>query len=284
MVKFMDYIISAHPIRVTELKVDKSKLLIQALTITEMGHLPGRTLRRENVTFDSWAFAYIAGGSGNYQVNGGALQPVEAGSLFFVFPHANFHYGPDENGWWDEYYVRFEGIRIQEWLRDWLSHTETVKQIGYDETVIGKLELMHMLVDSGEPANVDRASLLLESILFECILKSREPPKNRVKQHVSQIIMEISNELYRPLDTVKLAERIHLSVPSLRRIVSQYTGFPLNEYIHRLKVAEAKKLLLNTDMQVKDISKALCYTDVFYFSRVFKKYVGVAPNHYRSSI
>jgi len=90
------------------------------------------------------------------------------------------------------------------------------------------------------------------------------------------VLLDISNHLFQPLDIEKLAARNHLSVSSLRRIISQYTGFPLNEYIHRLKIAEAKKLLLNTDMQIKDISHVLCYKDVFYFSRIFKKFVGIA--------
>lgn len=281
MVKFMDYMISPNPIRVTDLKVDKTKLNIKSLTITEMGHLPGRTLQRKNIAFDSWALAYIVGGKGIYQVNEGITQFVKAGSLFFVYPNATFHYGPEENGNWDEYYIRFEGSRVQEWLLDWLFHTETVRYVGCDEATISKLELMMMFLDSGVPSNVDRASLLLESLLYEWIIKSTVSQESLGKQHVSQLIYDISNTLFQPLDVRSLAERNHLSVSSLRRIISQYTGFPLNEYIHRLKIAEAKKLLLNTNMQIRDIAIALCYKDVFYFSRLFKKFVGIAPNHYR---
>ncbi|WP_135556682.1 helix-turn-helix domain-containing protein [Paenibacillus cymbidii] len=281
MVKFMDYMISPQPISIADLKVDKSKLSVKSLIITEMGHLPGRTLRRKQVTFDSWAFGYIAGGRGTYQVDGGIVQPVEKGSLFFVFPHAYFHYGPEEGGNWDEYYIRFEGSRVQEWLEDWLFQTETVQHVGWDEATIGKLELILMLMDSGVPSNADRASLLLESILFEWILQSRRSRQSEGKQRVTQLMLDISDTLFQPLDAAKLAARHHLSVPSLRRIISQYTGFPLNEYIHRLKIAEAKKLLVHTELQMKDISNALCYKDVFYFSRLFKKYVGVAPNVYR---
>jgi len=166
MVKFMDYMISPNPIRIADLKVDKSKLHIKSLTITETGHLPGRTLRREHATFDSWAFGYVSGGRGTYQVNEGPLQTVETGALFFVYPNAIFNYGPEKNGYWDEYYIRFEGSRIQEWLLEWLSHTDTVLHAGIDEVTINKLEFIIMLMDSGEPSNVDRASLLLESVLY----------------------------------------------------------------------------------------------------------------------
>ncbi|NOU73746.1 helix-turn-helix domain-containing protein [Paenibacillus sp. LMG 31458] len=283
MTKFLDYMISPLPIRVVDLKVDKSKLNIKSLTITEIGHLPGRTLQRNQATFDSWALAYIAGGRGFYKVNGGVQQTVEKGSLFFVFPDATFDYGPEENGNWDEYYIRFEGTRIQEWLQNWLFQTETIKYIGWEEATINKLEMIFLLIESGVPSKVDQAALLLESLIYEWISKSNESHEKATKLHVVQLIHDISNNLYEPIDSEKIAKRNNIAVPTLRRMVSQYTGYPLNEYIHRLKVAETKRLLLNTDMQIKEISEALGYTDECYFSRLFKKYVGMAPKQYRNS-
>lgn len=284
MVKFMDYMISQSPLRVVNPTVDISKLSIKSMTISEMGHLPGRTLRRKDVIFNSWAFGYIVGGQGTYQVNEGPIQKVKKGSLFFVFPNAAFHYGPEENGYWDEYYIRFEGPRIQEWLQNWLFETDTVKDVGWDETSISKLEMIINLIDSGVPANVDRASLLLEALLFEWVQKDSDPQQLIAKRHIGQVISDLSHSIYEPLNAVKLAERNHISIPTLRRIVSQYTGYPFNDYMHRLKIAEAKRLLLNTDISIKDISDTLCYKDVFYFSRLFKKYVGIAPQHYRKNV
>lgn len=273
--------ISPHPIRIVDLKVDKSKLKIKSLTITEMGHLPGRTLQRNHVTFDSWAIGFIIGGKGYYKVNDGNQQPVEKGSLFFVFPGATFHYGPEENGYWDEYYIRFEGTRIQEWLQNWLYETDTVKNIGWEETWVSKLEMIFHLLESGVPSKVDRASLLLEFLVYEWILQLDESHSNTTKLDIVHLIDDLTNSIYQPIDSEKIAKRNHISISTLRRMVSQYTGFPLNDYLHRLKVAEAKKVLLNTDMQIKDISIALGYTDVSYFSRLFKKYAGVAPQQYR---
>ena len=76
--------------------------------------------------------------------------------------------------------------------------------------------------------------------------------------------------------------RHHISIPTLRRDRSRVPGFRSAEYVHRLKVAEAKKLLLDTDKTVKEIADLLGYTDIFYFSRLFKKYVLAAPKTYRS--
>lgn len=283
MPKFLDYMISNKPIRIVDPKIDKSKLHISTLTITAMGHLPGRTLQRKNTTFDSWAFLYIVGGKGYYQVNDGPIQQVEEGSLFFVYPGAVFHYGPDDQGYWDEYHIRFEGSRIGEWLDRWLHETDTVKQVGMTETIVNKLEAIFSLLESGVPINVDRSSLMLESLLFECILNADKPQQKLTKQNMNQLLEDIAGTIYQLSDANIIAKRNHISIPTLRRMISQYSGYPFNEYVHRMKIAEAKRLLLNTDWPIQEVSDALCYKDVYYFSRVFKKYAGISPHNYRKS-
>jgi len=281
---FMDYMISPVPIRLIDLKVDKSKLNLKSLTITNVGHLPGRTLQRSGATFQRWALVYITGGKGTYRVNGGVKQSVAKGSMFWFYPGAVFDYGPEENGYWDEYYFNIEGSRVNEWLEHWPIQPGTVRHVGTDDSLQSRIDRIFMLMDSGTPANVDRASLLLESLLYEFILSAERMPENGKSQLMLRILEDISNSLLQPVDAAKIAKRHHISLSTLRRNVSEYTGYPFNEYIHRLKAAEAKKILLNTDLSVKEVSGMLGYKDVFYFSRLFKKYVGLAPHVYRKNM
>jgi AraC family transcriptional regulator of arabinose operon len=284
MTKFMDYLISPHPIRIIDLTVDKSRLQIKSLIISNAGHLPGRTLQRKNAEFQKWAIVYVTGGKGTYQINDGIKQIVEQGSLFFFYPNAVFNYGPEQNGYWDEYYFTIEGERVNEWIHNWQLQPEIVKQVGIDDAQQNKIDRIMLLLESGVPVNADRASLLLETMLYEFIHKANVLPESNRTQQIISIMEDLSNSLYQPIDVKKLAKRHHISLPTLRRVVSAYTGFPLNEYIHRLKASEAKKILLNSELPVKGISDALGYKDVFYFSRLFKKYVGVAPQTYRRNM
>ncbi|MBD2865103.1 helix-turn-helix domain-containing protein [Paenibacillus oceani] len=73
------------------------------------------------------------------------------------------------------------------------------------------------------------------------------------------------------------------TISTLKRTVKKVTGYPLHEYVHRLKVAEAKKLLISTERTFKVIATALGYRDVFYFSRLFKKYAGMSPRDYKKT-
>ncbi|AJY76130.1 AraC family transcriptional regulator [Paenibacillus beijingensis] len=278
-----DEIISPLPIRTFDPKIDTSRLKVKSLKLMSAGHLPGRTMQRSKAVFSHWAFVYIAGGRGYFQVGGAARQKVEAGTLFCFFPGAEFDYGPYSGCYWDEYYFTVEGMRVQEWLDNWYTEPETVKRVGTDDSVLSKMEQIFMMMESGIPVNLDSASLLLESVLYNLTAKAAPGESGgRKPSGVAAVIDDLSNLLYEPLNAQKVAEKHHISVSTLRRIVHAYTGFPLGEFVHRIKTSEAKKLLLNTDFTVKEIGERLGYADVFYFSRLFKKFVGSSPQIYRA--
>ena len=104
-----------------------------------------------------------------------------------------------------------------------------------------------MLMESGIPDNIDRAALLLESLLFEFILENQVPAETTKTQQLIDLMDDLGDSLFQPFDATVIAKRHHISLSTLRRIVSEYTGYPLGAYIHRLKMAAAKNILLNTD-------------------------------------
>ncbi|THF73528.1 helix-turn-helix domain-containing protein [Cohnella fermenti] len=69
----------------------------------------------------------------------------------------------------------------------------------------------------------------------------------------------------------------------LCQVFKKYTGTTIHHYVHQLKIQRAKHLLEQTAKSVKEIAEEVGYPDPFYFSRIFKKLVGVAPQHYRNS-
>ena len=64
----------------------------------------------------------------------------------------------------------------------------------------------------------------------------------------------------------------------------QHVGVSPQRFRTNLRIEEAKKLLLNTDMNVQNIANAVGYSDPLYFSRVFKNYTGMSPKIFRKKI
>ena len=55
----------------------------------------------------------------------------------------------------------------------------------------------------------------------------------------------------------------------------------VNEFITKMKIDEAKRLLEHTDRPISAISEALAYSSQSYFQNVFKKVTGMTPNEFR---
>ncbi|KGE19222.1 helix-turn-helix domain-containing protein [Paenibacillus wynnii] len=284
MPNVMDYMISPYPIRIIDPKVDASKLKLRTIRVGQVGHLPGRTLFRKGVFFEHWAVVYIVSGSGVYAENGREEQLISGESLFFFRPGCSYDFGPLEGGSWDEYYINFSGTRITEWLEAGLIAGGDVFQVRSDKGFIHFFEDILTRMEGGAPADADRAALLLEELLLECsfVLKGNGRPAQ--EDSMQQIREDLHSCIYGHLTVLQIAAKHHISMSTLRRLVRRSSGYPLHDYIHRLKMSEAKHLLLNTSLRVKEIAGRLHYQDTFYFSRLFKKYMGISPQNCRRNV
>ncbi|MBH1942244.1 helix-turn-helix domain-containing protein [Mobilitalea sibirica] len=68
------------------------------------------------------------------------------------------------------------------------------------------------------------------------------------------------------------------------KLFKEETGENFIEYLTGLRIEKAKKLLQNKDVSIKNICVDTGYSDPNYFSRIFKKYVGLTPTEFRERV
>lgn len=78
------------------------------------------------------------------------------------------------------------------------------------------------------------------------------------------------------------ANKLNVTVKALSNATSRYYGKPLSLLISEKLVLNAKWTLLHTNTQVKQIASDLGFTDEYYFSRFFKKHIGLSPKQFRN--
>ncbi len=61
----------------------------------------------------------------------------------------------------------------------------------------------------------------------------------------------------------------------------KHAGMGAAEYLLNYRIKMAQKMLCTSDVPVQQIAQAVGIADPFYFSRVFKKRVGISPTKYR---
>lgn len=103
------------------------------------------------------------------------------------------------------------------------------------------------------------------------------------RERAIEEILEYINANYKDntlgLDT--LAARFHISVSGLSRKIKENMGESWSDYIFRIRLEEACRLLRETEINVRDIPAEVGYSDYSSFSRKFKAKMGVTLKEYR---
>lgn len=98
---------------------------------------------------------------------------------------------------------------------------------------------------------------------------------------ISDVQQYIENNFKRPLTLEILAGRCNMSVRNfIRRFEQATTNTPL-EYLQRVRIEAAKKILETKNEGIVQVASRCGYEDVDYFRKVFKRYVAMTPRAYQ---
>lgn len=127
----------------------------------------------------------------------------------------------------------------------------------------------------------------LEKELFFLIKECFGNVKIDVKDK-KQLADEIKNYLetnYRfSITNQRISEKFGFVPSYLSSIFKDYYKLSLSDYIIMLRIKEAQELLKYKRLKIKDISEQVGYSDPLYFSKVFKKVVGMSPKEYINNL
>ncbi|MFC4775978.1 AraC family transcriptional regulator [Paenibacillus sp. GCM10023252] len=78
-----------------------------------------------------------------------------------------------------------------------------------------------------------------------------------------------------------LAGQLGLSRFHFSRLFRSLTGRTVTDYVNIVRIGHAELLLRSTSLSVSEVADATGYNDIYYFSKVFKRYIGTAPSTLR---
>ena len=106
-------------------------------------------------------------------------------------------------------------------------------------------------------------------------LRQRE---NSVIFHAKQYVQQ---HLAEDISLNDVAKQVCLSPAYFSTLFKAETGCGFIKYLQRVRVEQAKKLLKNKGMRIRDIAEAVGYKDVKFFNKVFLNETSVTPSEYR---
>ena len=86
------------------------------------------------------------------------------------------------------------------------------------------------------------------------------------------------------IDTGSLAEQMNMSPSTLYRKIKALTGLSTNEFIRKVKMNNAERLLLEQKYTISEISYRVGINTVAYFRQCFQKEYGMSPSQYLKKV
>ena len=160
-----------------------------------------------------------------------------------------------------------------------------------------RLEGHRLGIDAYMPKPFDKDELLL---IIKNLLKKRQEQINyfskllqfkasEKSQQFNQLDLNLIANLqeqilakHKKLSIEELAKILLTSRTQLHRKVKALTGLSITNYINHIRIEKAKKLLKTTSLQGSEIAYEVGFESATYFSRIFKKELGITPVSYRN--
>ena len=127
-----------------------------------------------------------------------------------------------------------------------------------------------------------RATSLLMTLLRQALLTTAT--LDAPATHESYVILAEKHmqDHYQSIDSIhSVAESTGIGYDHLRHLFKMLRGKSLVRYLNEIRIGQAKPLLAHSRVPIKQIATLCGFRDEYYFSTVFRKFVGLSPLQYR---
>lgn len=191
----------------------------------------------------------------------------------------------------DEYSTRVWSVDLAHRLRDRVKEQTGVRfRMGVGEPYRGARQLHRSYREALLAAADDTVSQKVNH--YGDLFPSRSAPPGAVgreasaagnvaREAVERARRHIEQHFAQELTLEGVAAHVMLSPYYFSKVFRQVEGENFVDYVTRVRVEQAKKMLAAPGASIKDVCYAVGYHDPNYFSRVFKKVTGQTPTEYR---
>lgn len=264
----------------------KNNQLTRLLYITDIGYYPhaeGHYRKREAGSHQN-ILIYCVDGEGWYDTGQGKC--IVRKNDFFILPADMFHiYAADEHAPWSIYWLHFSGEKSELFspIFNKTFHITDSPSARFDDRLQLFNEIFVNLEMGYGKENMEYITLCLWHFLgsFRYITQFREVNNPKPEDTVQKVINFMKNNIDKQLTLNEIADSVNYSPTYLSSLFSKKCDMAPLYYFNQLKIQRACHLLDFTDKKIKEIAYELSFSDPYYFSRVFSKYIGLSPQEYR---
>ena len=112
-------------------------------------------------------------------------------------------------------------------------------------------------------------------------IPDNEINEKELSQRIFKAVVFIQQHYNEPISLEQIAQEANLNPEYLSRVFKEETGYNYSAFLSNIRLKKAEYLLINTVEKVQNIAEMVGYSNVSYFSTIFKKKYGVNPYEFR---
>ncbi len=169
-------------------------------------------------------------------------------------------------------------IKLDEDKQEYI--VNAVRHIAEREALQPETEIFRQMND--HLASLQRLQLILEFLYdFASAKKPVAEKPSRGEQLFVVFMKSIALHYAERLTVADYAAEACLTVRHFSTLIQQYSGQTPKQWIHTFTINQAKHLLMQPGMQVKEVADRLGFPEQFTFRKYFKTHTGLSPTDYR---
>lgn len=260
--------------------------VVRDLAVTHLGHFvtaPGHFVRRPRGAGE-WLLIYCIFGAGCARTRN-RKHALRAGDLIVLEPNQAHVYEADPVNPWSIFWVHFTGLRGKDHVEA-LGWTETspVLHVPDTGTMLAAFEDLYRHT----PHGMSDAEMLAMGTSFgrlcglaRLLTRAREIRARRTEDKILDVIERLREAPQLGWTIDRMAGIAGMSAGHFSGLFRRQTGSPPQTFLIRLRLQLACRILEQEQESIERTAIRVGYEDAYYFSRLFRKHLGVVPSRFR---
>ena len=241
--------------------------------------------------FFTFSIIHILNGTGNFIVNETKYE-INSNSVYFAYPghvispekllNLNavvLYCTPDYLLSCNKNFIDLELFQIHDAPLSaplTIEESEELKEI--ENKIIFETDNKYRKKEEILKALINQHVLLVDRIYFK---NDKQVSDKKLPDIVKRFIALMNINQNFTLSLSDLADTFNVSSDHLNALIKKHTNKPVKSHIKEKMIAQAKNLLIHSDLEIKEVAYTLGFNYPQYFNRTFKNSVGKTPKEFR---
>ena len=115
------------------------------------------------------------------------------------------------------------------------------------------------------------------------VFAARACETRSARSAVTDVMKQLKAHYAEPLCLNSLSQLVGYTPQYLSSLFSHDMGMSIQEFLQRIRIEEACKLLRRTELPMAEVAANVGYQDTRHFSKLFRRYQGASPKEYRKA-